>query len=114
MRERMKKERMKKTLICTFILVACIMIAIAPAFMIGILDEPTSGTIYKKEFTPRHTTTYMQPISSGKVTTIHRRRKITPDTYEFHIEHDGETNIIEVTKEVYESYSVGDYYESEE
>ncbi len=105
-------KRVKENLIC-----AClwtVLIALAFIFILTAINKPTSGTIYKKEFTPEHTTTYMQPISTGKVITLHPRHQLVPDTYEFYIKNDDKTNTIEVTKEVYESFSIGDYYELEE
>ena len=72
------------------------------------------GKVIDKRFTPTHIVYSYIPIHAGKVTTIMPISRTVKDKYEIKIQkEENETTKecwIEVSKETYEQYEVGDYY----
>lgn len=94
-------------------------IAIVCALLLSACAEPiTEGTIYDKEFTPAHVETYIFPQSmyiNGHVTIINiPRTSYKNDEYVLYIcnmvDDDRKTNAFKVSKDVYDSYEIGDWF----
>jgi len=73
-----------------------------------------SGTIYDKEYIPAHSSTYIYPVRSGKVTILMPHTTHYPEKFILKIEADvnGEkkVNKISVAKEIYDNKHVGEDY----
>lgn len=98
---------------------AFVAIAMVCTLLLSACAEPiTEGTIYDKEFTPAHTSTYILPQSmyiNGRVTIINiPHTSYEDDKYVLYIscmvDDERRTNSFEVSKDVYDSYEIGDWF----
>lgn len=103
------------------ILIGCVIIfIILIVVLIGSAIESISygedcGTIIDKRYTPENMYTFMQPYYTGKTTIIIPRESYTQEKYEILIEKEvngkKKSKWIIITKDEYDKYQKGDYYD---
>lgn len=93
----------------------CFFIVILSFILMGCEPKITEGEVIKKTFVPEHTEIHLQPIISGKRTTLIPVSHFYPDSYTIYIKgKDEENNIVtesfHVTKEEYLTYKIGMWF----
>ena len=86
--------------------------AFAAMLLLAGCSPISEGYITKKEFTPAHSSTWTWCHMVGKITMCQPMTTYYDDEWTFDIKKGKETGFVDVNKQEYNSYSIGDYYSS--